>query len=240
MIDGRHLTETWVKPGPGTVKVHQGHREVDMLARIRMTIPDQPGWLGAVATAIGSAGGDILQFEVLSGESGRATDDVWVKVSGETHLARVVTALAALRGLDVNIVHAPAQEVSGMGALELVRCVLEAGDLSVLVDQAAASLDLSWVSVLELVGPDRGEVLASSPGGPVPGDRLTVLPRLVETPAPTRGTMLVVPLDRSAGVLLLAREDGPTFHSSEAFRLGELGRILDLVLTGLAEAVPIP
>ena len=52
------------------------------LFKLRVTLPDRPGSLGAVASAIGFAGGDIRSLVVLKSEEGRGVDDITVAVPG--------------------------------------------------------------------------------------------------------------------------------------------------------------
>ena len=52
------------------------------LFRLHVTLPDRPGSLGAVASAIGFAGGDIRSLVVLKSEDGRGVDDITVAVPG--------------------------------------------------------------------------------------------------------------------------------------------------------------
>ena len=52
------------------------------LFRLEVSLPDRPGSLGAVASAIGFAGGDIRSLVVLKSEDGRGVDDITVAVPG--------------------------------------------------------------------------------------------------------------------------------------------------------------
>lgn len=52
------------------------------LFRLQISLPDRPGSLGAVASAIGFAGGDIRSLVVLKSENGRGVDDITVAVPG--------------------------------------------------------------------------------------------------------------------------------------------------------------
>jgi len=52
------------------------------LFRLQITLPDRPGSLGAVASAIGFAGGDIRGLVVLKSEAGTGFDDVTVAIPG--------------------------------------------------------------------------------------------------------------------------------------------------------------
>ena len=50
--------------------------------RVQIALPDRPGSLGAVASAIGFAGGDIRGLVVLRSEDGRGIDDITVAIPG--------------------------------------------------------------------------------------------------------------------------------------------------------------
>ena len=50
--------------------------------RLHVSLPDRPGSLGAVASAIGFAGGDIRGLVVMKSEYGRGYDDITVAIPG--------------------------------------------------------------------------------------------------------------------------------------------------------------
>ena len=50
--------------------------------QLQITLPDRPGSLGAVASAIGFAGGDIRALVVLRSENGKGVDDLTVAIPG--------------------------------------------------------------------------------------------------------------------------------------------------------------
>ena len=70
------------------------------MVRIRVALPDRPGSLGAVASAIGFAGGDIRGLVVLSSEGGRGIDDITVAFPGNDP-ADVINVLNAISGVEV-------------------------------------------------------------------------------------------------------------------------------------------
>ena len=49
---------------------------------VQIALPDRPGSLGAVASAIGFAGGDIKSIIVLKSEAGRGIDDFVIAIPG--------------------------------------------------------------------------------------------------------------------------------------------------------------
>src|SRR5690242_9299537 len=69
---------------------------------LRVLLPDVPGSLGRVATAIGMAGGDIEAIEIVEKrEDGTAVDDVLLEVAQGMMPDSVVSACSALEGVEV-------------------------------------------------------------------------------------------------------------------------------------------
>lgn len=71
--------------------------------RLQVVLPDRPGSLGAVASAIGFAGGDIRGLVVMKSEDGRGYDDITVAVPGSdpSDLVGVLTAIGGVEVLSV-------------------------------------------------------------------------------------------------------------------------------------------
>jgi len=71
--------------------------------RLQVVLPDRPGSLGAVASAIGFAGGDIRGLVVMKSEDGRGYDDITVAVPGSdpSDLIAVLTAIGGVEVLSV-------------------------------------------------------------------------------------------------------------------------------------------
>ncbi len=70
---------------------------------LRVELPDVPGSLGRVATAIGEAGGDIEAIEIVEKrhDDGTAVDDVLLEMGGGAMPDSVVSACTALEGVTV-------------------------------------------------------------------------------------------------------------------------------------------
>ena len=73
------------------------------LFRLQVTLPDRPGSLGAVASAIGFAGGDIRGLVVVKSEAGKGYDDITVAVPGSdpTDLVQVLNAIGGVEVISV-------------------------------------------------------------------------------------------------------------------------------------------
>ena len=73
------------------------------LFRLHITLPDRPGSLGAVASAIGFAGGDIRGLVVVKSEDGKGYDDIAVSVprSDPTDLVQELSAIGGVEVISV-------------------------------------------------------------------------------------------------------------------------------------------
>ena len=70
------------------------------LFRLQVSLPDRPGSLGMLASAIGSAGADIRGLEVVRSENGTGYDDITVAVPG-TDPSDLVEILNSIGGVEV-------------------------------------------------------------------------------------------------------------------------------------------
>ena len=75
--------------------------------RLQVVLPDRTGSLGAVASAIGFAGGDIRGLVVMKSEDGRGYDDITVAVPGSdpSDLIEVLTAIGGVEVISVTPVN---------------------------------------------------------------------------------------------------------------------------------------
>jgi ACT domain-containing protein len=70
------------------------------LFKMQVSLPDRPGSLGLLASAIGSAGADIRGLEVIKSEDGTGYDDITVAVPG-TDPSDLVEILNSIGGVSV-------------------------------------------------------------------------------------------------------------------------------------------
>lgn len=78
------------------------------LFRLKISLPDQPGSLGAIASAIGAAGCDIRSLSVLEAKDGIGYDEFLVAVPG-TDSTDLVTVLSSMGGVTVISIEAVTQ-----------------------------------------------------------------------------------------------------------------------------------
>ena len=70
------------------------------LYKLQVSLPDRPGSLGMLASAIGSAGADIRELQVLKTVDGIGYDDITVAVPG-TNTDDLVEILNSIGGVNV-------------------------------------------------------------------------------------------------------------------------------------------
>ena len=70
------------------------------LFTMQVSLPDRPGSLGMLASAIGSAGADIRGLQVLMSEDGTGFDEITVAVPG-TDPSDLVEILNSIGGVEV-------------------------------------------------------------------------------------------------------------------------------------------
>jgi hypothetical protein len=202
---------------------------------LRVVLPDRPGMLGAVATAIGEAGGDIVSLDVVERGPEGAVDDLLVQLPAGGLADVLITSAQSVPGVVVESLRPYLGADDLHRDLELVDelAAAPAEALQLLVDLAPGVFRAGWAL---LVGPDGlGPASAGSPD--LSGLSLPWLPlataRRMDTKEEwvperwdTLGTELVAaPVGSPDLVILVGRPGGPRFRASEVLRLAHLAGI---------------
>jgi hypothetical protein len=154
---------------------------------LRLVLPDRPGALGAVASALGAAGADILSVDVIERAPGSAVDDFVVELPPDKLADSLVSAAATVPGVQVESIRPYAGQIDPHRELELLDALAElAGDpdsaLAALADGVARVFRAGWALVLSPPIGGQSRVLAS--GGAAP--ELGTLATPWWPPTPTR------------------------------------------------------
>lgn len=213
---------------------------------LRVVLPDRPGMLGAVATALGEAGADIVSLDVVERGPEGAVDDLVVELPPGALVDRLITAAQSVPGVVVESLRPYTGAADLHGDLELVEALAASPEkaLVALITHAPGVFRAGWALLLE-----DGKVVGSSRGAPsVPSLPTSWLPlgsaRRIgsdETWVPTGwqqvGTELAAAPVGLSQAILLGRPGGPAFRASEVLRLGHLAGIAATVATALPAAL---
>jgi hypothetical protein len=188
---------------------------------LRVELPNVPGSLGRLASAIGAAGGDIDAIEIVEKRhDGTAVDDVLLEMVGSAMPDSVVSACLAVEGVKVLWISRYLAGGNLFLDLEVVESLTSdpASALDRLVELLPVAFRCEWAARAKL-GPDGAVVELASEGAPPrielkPGvglDRQTIGDDLVA----------VAPVGHKR-VVVIGRRGGPEFLDSELARLGHL------------------
>ncbi len=211
---------------------------------LRLVVPDRPGLLGAVATALGTAGIDIVSVDVLERGGGVAVDDVVVDLPPGRLPDSLITAAQAVPGVQVESLRPFSGTLDTHRELDLLDALAHAAEgttAKLLAAELPRVFHCGWSVVLDCAG-SSWDVVAASEAAPgfegvvLPWMPLTV-PRLLPSDddwVPERWRemaieMMAAPYGGEACAVVLGRSGGPAFRRSELLRLAHL--------TGIASTV---
>jgi hypothetical protein len=210
---------------------------------LRVWLPDKPGALGRVASAIGSVGASLVAIDILEQDGGYAIDELAVEaVDSDNAEEKLVAALQFVDGVQIeSIMSSPDvlidPRVSALEtAVELVEQQKKLGLMEMLVRRALGDLSADWAVLLEFDGEDP---LASSGDAPrtawinafLAGSRtLRDMGSPMSGPEDIAWTELV-----SSQTALVLGRDGRPFRLRERQQLRALARIADRRLAELPD-----
>jgi len=211
---------------------------------IRVQLPDTPGTLGAVATALGTVGADILSVDVVERSGGLAIDDLVVEIPSGRLPDALITAAESVDGVEVDAVRPYAGVLDTHRELELVEEIAAkpASGLEILAEGVPRIIRAGWAVVVEYA--EAGALrLASSSAAPetpitdlpwLPLERATILDAeeawVPETWKELGTELAATPLGKPGKALLVARPGGPNFRAAEVARLAHFAGIVAVVL----------
>lgn len=211
---------------------------------IRVQIPDRPGSLGAVATALGEIGADILSLDVVERGNGAAVDDMVVELPSGRLPDVLITAAESVEGVQVDAVRPYAGVLNTRRELELVEEIAAEPrrGLQIFAEGVPRIIRSGWAVVF---GHHSGgaEQLAASTSAPqegylelpwLPLPRATILDVedswVPETWKELGTELAATPIGKPDLVLLTGRPGGPMFRAAEVARLAHLAGIVSVVL----------
>jgi hypothetical protein len=135
---------------------------------LRIVLPDRPGALGAVATALGSVGADILSLDVIERGPGSAIDDLVVELPPDKLADTLVSAAATVEGVHVESIRPYHGQIDPHRELELLdNLAAKPGEsLPTLADGVARVFRAGWALVLGAPVGGQADVLAAGNSAP--------------------------------------------------------------------------
>lgn len=208
---------------------------------MRVWLPDRPGALGEVATAVGAAGGEIVGIDILERSAGRAIDELAVQIGDVLDIPRLVTRIRSVPGVDIEdlrvldgATHDPRADV-----LETAAVIVGARDRAALLESVVSHgrrvLGGEWAAVLRMAD---GELLAGEGDVPlarwllafVEGSRTSARVSSGETGP---DDVVWAPMPGSGTALVVGRTGAP-FRARERRQVSALARIVDTRLLDLS------
>lgn len=212
---------------------------------LRVVLPDKPGTLGAVATALGAAGADILGVDVVERSGGQAIDDLAVELPSSRPPDVLITAAESIPGVSVESVRPHSGRLDTHRELELIDAIGTDPDaaMQLLADGVPRIFRAGWALVAVREG-NRSYRLAESAAAPETraGDlpwlplkhAIVVVPEQHWVPEPWTGLdteLAAAPFGPDLPrALVVGRPGGPAFRPSELARLEHLTGIVTTML----------
>jgi hypothetical protein len=208
---------------------------------LRVSLPDVPGSLGRVATAIGEAGGDIEAIEIVEHrEDGTAVDDVLLELAPATMPDSVVSACNLLDGVHVLWISRYAAGGNLFLDLEVVEQITQNPVTAYddLVDLLPVAFRADWAARLSSTGGGLKQVHSTSAAPDLGDEQARWLPlrraaRLEVDPEWSGLAANVVagaPLGGS-DIVVIGRRGGPDILDSEVARLAHLAGLAQTIAT---------
>ena len=186
---------------------------------LRVELPDVPGSLGRLATAIGEAGGDIEAIEIVEKrDDGTALDDVLLNT--ESMPDSIVSACNALDGVEVVWISRYAAGGNLILDLEAVEEISAKPQEAVerLVDMLPDVFRVDWGARVH-----RAKGLVHGTTAAPPDLEFVEIegPTRIELPGDDVTLVVAARLDGNE-IIVVGRRGGPDFLDSELARLGHL------------------
>ena len=197
---------------------------------LRVLLPDVPGSLGRVATAIGMSGGDIEAIEIVEKrDDGTVVDDVLLDVAAGMMPDSVISACSAVEGVEVLWISRYPAGGNLVMDLEAVEELTAAPDRAFdrLVDLLPATFRVDWAARLHRA---KGVVYGTS-AAPEELEFVEIeAPVRLEVPEDEVTLYAAARLDGNE-VVVIGRRGGPEFADSEIARLGHLCGLANTIAT---------
>ncbi len=196
---------------------------------LRVELPDVPGSLGRVASAIGEAGGDIEAIEIVEHrQDGMVVDDVLLETAVGVMPDSIVSACATLDGVRVLWISRYAAGGQLFLDLEAVESMTE--DPTTALDQLVHLLPVTFRADWGLRIHRADGIVTRTPAAPESMPDGLDFPRLgeaalIDLPAPYDGVAVAAAPLGDDEIVVFARRGGPEILGSELARFKHLAAL---------------
>jgi acetolactate synthase small subunit len=210
---------------------------------LRVRLPDEPGVLGSVASALGATGADIDSIVVVDREPGYAVDDLIVSLPAGALVDRLVSAASSVPGVVVETVQRHHGRRRMHDDLALLDAAATSEDpLAVIATGLPELLQVSYALVVDAAEPGEAPtLLAASVAAPDTACRPQWLPldeprHLVAADVWDDPSVagpdceLAAVAFQESSAFLVGRIGGPAFRPTELTRLAHLARVAQVLL----------
>ena len=191
---------------------------------LRVELPDVPGSLGRVASAIGEAGGDIEAIEIVEHtDRDTAIDDVLLETAPGAMPDSIVSACNTLEGVRVLWISRYAAGGNLFLDLEAVEELTAHGEhaLNRLVEVLPDTFRADWGARIRRNGDHAADVLHATPAAPDVFDWQPIKRADRLESADDNNVLAAAPLGEDE-MVVFGRRGGPDVLDSELARLGHL------------------
>ncbi|WP_228266217.1 ACT domain-containing protein [Microlunatus elymi] len=204
---------------------------------MRVSLPDVPGSLGAVASTMGAVGADILAVEIVEKHDGLAIDDFVVGLPPDRLPDALISSCQGLDGVTVEWISRYPEGGGLLSDLEALERMTNDPDhaAETLVSSAPAVFRSQWAVLVEVGSDGAANATYSTPMAPdLNSDQLERLAPFDEThrlsldgewlPGYDDSVVVISPLGDDHAIVI-GRLGGPSYLDSEIARLRHLARL---------------
>ncbi|HEY9292231.1 MAG TPA: amino acid-binding protein [Microlunatus sp.] len=204
---------------------------------MRVSLPDVPGSLGAVASTMGAVGADILAVEIVEKHDGVAIDDFVVGLAPDRLPDALISSCQGLDGVTVEWISRYPEGGGLLSDLETLERMTNDPDhaAETLVSSAPAVFRSQWAVLVEVAPDGTAHATYNTPMAPdLTTDQLKRLAPFDEThrmsldgewlPGYDDSVVVISPLGEDHAIVI-GRLGGPSYLDSEIARLRHLARL---------------
>jgi hypothetical protein len=208
---------------------------------IRLQLPDRPGALGAVASRIGSVGGDVVSIDILQRDNGVVVDELGVGLAGDHLLGLLRDEILEVDGVSIETLRAVDGPLPDRHSelLDIATELFVQASPDALLDRLADRIRRSLVAdFAAVVDADTTRVAASHGDAPPDGElRAMALWAVAPLSAPVGADESGSGTDQSpgvaaaemvrAGVVLVVGRAAPVFRTRERQWIAIMAELAD-------------